>query len=201
MNVNYYQKTKSVIDNLNGKKPTLLLHSCCGPCSSSVMEFLTKYFRVTVYYYNPNVYPAEEYALRLNTQHRIVDGMYPDGSVNTVEGEYDPSVFYSAVKGSEDTPEGGERCVRCIAMRMENTALYARSHGYGYFTTTLSVSPHKDAVAINTIGKALEEKYGVAFLYSDFKKNDGYLRSIRLSKEYGLYRQDYCGCEFSLRKD
>ena len=179
-------------------KPKLLLHSCCGPCSTSVLELLRKYFIVDVYYYNPCIYPYDEYIKRLGEQDKLVS-LFSD--VGLIEGEYEDSLYYSLIKGLEEEPEGGARCSKCIYMRMEKTCLYAKEHGYDFFTTTLSVSPHKNSKLINKIGYLLEEKYGVSYLYSDFKKKDGFKRSIILSYDYNLYRQDYCGCKYSKRFD
>jgi len=176
------------------KKPTLLLHACCGPCLSHVLHLLKDYFSITVYYYNPCIYPNEEYLKRLVEVKKLCS-IY---SVSLLEGEYNPTEFYSLVKGREEDKEGGDRCKICLAMRIDNTGKIAKENSFDYFTTTLSISPLKDANYLNTVGISLQEKYGVNYLVSDFKKKDGYLNSIKLSKEYGLYRQNYCGCEFSL---
>ncbi len=182
-----------------GRRPTLLLHSCCAPCSSSVLERLTADFDVTVLYYNPNIYPAEEFEKRLAEQKKLLTQM-PAG-VSFLESEYAPEEFFAAVRGLEQEPEGGARCAVCFRQRLERCAELAAKHGFDFFTTTLTVSPLKDAELLNRIGQDAAEKYGTRFFPSDFKKRDGYLRSLRLSEEYGLYRQNYCGCIFSHRAD
>lgn len=192
-----YKEFEDFLKNLD-TKPKLLLHSCCGPCSTSVLELLTKYFEVDVYFYNPNIYPKEEYEKRKNEQEKVLKITL--GS-NLIEGEYEPEYYDNIIKGLEEDEEGGFRCKKCIKMRMEKTCKYAKEHGYDFFTTTLSVSPHKNSKLINEIGYELEKKYNISYLYSDFKKKDGYKRSILLSKDYNLYRQDYCGCKYSKRND
>lgn len=191
--MNSYKDFLTFLDKLD-YKPKLLLHSCCGPCSTSVLELLSKYFIVDVYYYNPNIYPEEEFIKRKEEQRRILN----DLNIKYVEGDYDTSLYDKEVKGFESYPEGGLRCKKCIKMRMENACKYALANNYDYFTTTLSVSPHKNSKMINEIGYDLEKKYGIKYLYSDFKKKDGYKRSIELSLKYNLYRQNYCGCKYSL---
>jgi len=186
------------LKQLNGTRPTLLLHACCGPCSSAVLEQLCQYFRITILYYNPNIWPAEEYHRRWEELRRFVQQAHPQ-QVTLIEDEYDPQQFYAAVAGLEHEPERGARCAVCYRQRMERAARYAKAHGYEWFATTLSISPRKDAPLINAIGRALEAEYGVKHLPNDFKKRGGYSRSLALSEEYGLYRQDYCGCEFSAR--
>ncbi len=193
-----YQKQ---LDNLLSSfpcepKPTLLLHACCGPCSSYVLEYLSAYFDITLFFYNPNIYPKEEYLHRLETEKQLLD---QTGWAKLMEGSYDHSAFLAAVKGLEGEPEGGARCEFCFRLRMEEAAGAAKAGGFDYFATTLSVSPHKDAALLGRIGEELEAKYGVKHLPSDFKKREGYKRSVQLSYEYGLYRQSYCGCEFSQR--
>ena len=192
-----YKKFEEYLKKLD-KKPTLLLHSCCGPCSSSVLELLVNYFKVDIYYYNPNIYPESEFIKRKNEQERLLKAL--DNNVKFIEGDYDYNLYKEKVKGKEKEKEGGIRCKTCINMRMEQACKYAKEHNYEYFTTTLSVSPHKNSKMINEIGYTLQEKYNIPYLYSDFKKKDGYKKSIELSKKYDLYRQDYCGCEFSIRK-
>ena len=194
----YVQQMHTVLAGLpqGGPRPALLLHACCGPCSSAVLEALCRYFDITVLYYNPNTWPEAEYRRRGEELARFVAEAHPFG-VKVVEGEYLPAQFYEAVKGLEQEPERGGRCTVCYRLRMEYAARYAQAHGFDWFTTTLSISPHKDAARINEIGQALEKQYGVRHLPSDFKKENGYLRSLQLSAEYGLYRQDYCGCLFS----
>lgn len=180
-----------------GKVPTLLLHSCCAPCSSYVLEYLSQYFEITVLYYNPNISPVSEYAARVAEQERLIKELPAKYPIRFLAGEYHPERFYAAVKGLEGCPEGGERCTICFEMRLREAADAAMRGGFAYFTTTLSISPLKDAERLNSIGKALAEEYGVSYLYSDFKKKNGYKRSTELSAQYGLYRQNYCGCVFS----
>lgn len=185
------------IQNQEGKRKHLLLHSCCAPCSSYVMEYLSKYFEITVFYFNPNISPVEEYRYRVEEEKRLIASMpffYP---VHFLEGSYKPERFFDTVKGVEGIKEGGERCFRCYELRLRETAWMAQKGGFDYFTTTLSISPLKNAEKLNQIGARLSEEYGVPYLFSDFKKKNGYQRSIALSKEYGLYRQNYCGCVFS----
>ena len=181
----------------DGVVPTLLLHSCCAPCSSYCLQYLSEFFRITLLYYNPNIYPEEEYFKRVEEQKRLIEEMDFKNPVSFLEGNFDPAEFYSAVKGLENIREGGERCFRCYELRLREAAEYAKKGGFDYFTTTLSISPLKNAQKINEIGEKLAEEYDVKHLPSDFKKKEGYKKSTILSKEYGLYRQDYCGCEFS----
>ena len=198
MKQNYQKQLDAVVASLpQGERPRLLLQSCCGPCSSYVLEALTPYFRVTVLYYNPNIQPREEYDLRLENQRKIIAALPTPSAVDILECSYDGEKYDAAVKGLEAEPEGGARCTVCFRLRLEETAKRASELGYDWFCTTLTVSPHKDAERLNQIGRALGEQYGVPFLPSDFKKREGYKRSIQLSKEYALYRQDYCGCLFS----
>ena len=180
-----------------GRRPLLALHSCCAPCSSAVLERLHSAFELAVFYYNPNISPEAEFRLRCDEQKRLVERMPLSGDVRVVEGEYDPERFYARVRGLEDAPEGGDRCTLCFEMRLRKTAEFARGIGAEYFTTTLSISPLKDAQRLNAIGAQLAEEYGLKYLHSDFKKKDGYRRSIELSAQYALYRQDFCGCVFS----
>ncbi|MDY4692397.1 MAG: epoxyqueuosine reductase QueH [Blautia sp.] len=203
MNARNYQKELDKIIEQAQKEnrvPTLFLHSCCAPCSSYVLEYLSRYFSITVFYYNPNIYPREEYDKRVREIERLVEEMEFIHPVQLVEGRYDPQEFFSMAKGMEDVPEGGERCFKCYRLRMEEAARLAREGGYDYFTTTLSISPLKNAAKINEIGEELAEIYQVSHLPSDFKKKNGYKRSIELSHEFGLYRQNYCGCVYSRRK-
>lgn len=198
MKTNYQKQTDATIAAIpSGEKPRLLLQSCCGPCSSYVLEYLTRYFRVTVLYYNPNIQPQAEYDKRLRWQQEIIARLPTQTPVDLLECGYDGARYMAAVRGLEREPEGGARCTVCFRLRLEETARLAQARGYDYFCTTLTVSPHKDAGRINAIGAALAAQYGVAWLPSDFKKREGYKRSIELSKQYGLYRQDYCGCLFS----
>lgn len=180
----------------SGKRPRMLLHSCCGPCSTACIEYLAEAFDLTILFYNPNIAPEEEYRLRAKEQARYVSD-FTEG-VKCVICDYEPTAFYDAVKGFEQCKEGGDRCARCFDLRLDFSARYAYEHGFDYFCTTLTVSPHKNAVLINAIAEQKAKKYGIAFFPSDFKKKDGYLRSVRLAKAAGLYRQDYCGCAFSL---
>ncbi len=180
-----------------GKRPRLLLHACCAPCSSYVLEYLCQHFDITLFFYNPNIAPESEYRFRAEELQRLIREMPSAAGACFAEGPYDPERFYEIAKGLEQLPEGGERCFRCYHLRLDETARYAAAHGFDYFTTTLSISPYKNAAKLNTIGAGLAEEYGVPYLFSDFKKKGGYLRSCRLSAEYNLYRQDYCGCAFS----
>lgn len=199
--MNYQKELNKLIDRLEkeGRVPRLLLHSCCAPCSSYVLEYLSNYFQITVFYYNPNIFPESEYTKRILEQQTFIGAMEFRHPVKFVAGNYDREVFYEAAKGLEHVREGGERCFRCYELRMRETARLAKEGNFDYFTTTLSISPLKNADKLNEIGKKLEEEYQVPYLISDFKKKNGYKRSIELSKEYGLYRQNYCGCEFSVR--
>ena len=183
----------------NQRTPRLLLHVCCAPCSSYVLEYLSRYFAITVLFYNPNISPATEFNLRAEELRRLVDTMPLSNPVDVVISDYDPSPFQSIAKGREHLPEGGERCTACYRLRLEESARIAQKEGYDYFTTSLSISPLKDAERLNTIGAELSAQYGVPYLFSDFKKREGYKRSIQLSAEYNLYRQDYCGCVYSKR--
>lgn len=200
MNKRNYQKELDKIIETNvkeGRTPTLLLHSCCAPCSSYCIEYLSQYFHITVFYYNPNISEAEEYSKRVREQMRLISSMPVKNPVAFLEGEYDPGDFFDMAKGLENCPEGGKRCFRCYEMRLRAAALTAKELMADYFTTTLSISPLKNAEKLNEIGEALAAELGVPYLVSDFKKRDGYKRSIELSGEYGLYRQNYCGCAFS----
>ena len=196
---NYAREMDAVLRRLDGRRPRLLLHACCGPCSSAVLEQLCQHFEITILYYNPNIWPDAEYHRREQELERFVAQAHPLG-VTVVEDRYDPREFYEAARGLEDEPERGRRCTACYRLRMRRAAQYAAQHGFDWFTTTLSISPHKDAARINQIGQELAAEYGVPHLPSDFKKKNGYLRSLQLSAEYGLYRQDYCGCIFSARQ-
>ncbi|MDD6485122.1 MAG: epoxyqueuosine reductase QueH [Clostridiales bacterium] len=198
MKVNYQLILDREIEKIGASRPRLLLHSCCGPCSSYVLEYLCKYFDITVFYYNPNIYPPQEFYFRSGEQKRLIEEMGLDCAF--LEGDFDEAEFYLAVRGLENTGEGGERCEKCFWLRLGKTAEYAAEHGFEYFTTTLSISPHKNARLLNETGKRAAEKYGVKYLFSDFKKRNGYKRSCELSKMYGIYRQDYCGCVFSMRE-
>lgn len=198
---NYQKKLEKIINESSetDKSMRLLLHSCCAPCSSYVLEYLSQYFDITVFYYNPNISPEKEYRMRVEEQKRLVNHMVLPHPVAFLEGEYQPEIFYNTVRGFEDLPEGKERCFRCYRLRLEASARVAKEQGFDYFTTTLTISPLKNAEKLNEIGQELAQKYGIPFLPSDFKKKNGYKRSIELSREYGLYRQNYCGCVFSKR--
>jgi len=181
-----------------GSKPVLLLQCCCAPCSSAVLERLKEHFQIKLYFYNPNIYPASEYYKRLAQFDKLLaNADFPNG-IDTVESEYIPDDFYNAVKGLEDEKEGGRRCTECFILRLEASAKKAKEIGADYFCTTLTVSPHKNSLLLNELGLKAQEKYGVKFLQSDFKKKEGYKRSTELSEEYGLYRQNYCGCKYSI---
>lgn len=180
-----------------GKRPSLLLHICCAPCSSYVLEYLAEFFDITVFFYNPNITSSEEYDYRINEALRLLREMPLNSDVRFIQGRYEPQEFYAVAKGLETAPEGGERCFRCYELRLRETAEYARLNNFDYFTTSLSISPYKNAEKLNSIGSALAEEYGVKYLFSDFKKKNGYKRSIELSAEYSLYRQDFCGCIYS----
>lgn len=176
-------------------KPRLLLHACCGPCSSYVVEYLSKYFDITIYYYNPNTYPEEEFTRRLDELKKFINNFNRD--VKVIKEDYNPIEFYNSIKGLEHLGEKSRRCYNCYKLRMNKAAHFAKENNYDYFTTTLSISPYKNANWINEIGKKIENSLGIKYLYSDFKKKDGYKRSLELSKKYNLYRQEYCGCVYS----
>ncbi len=199
--INYQLELDKIIDNLGGKTPKVLLHTCCAPCSSYCIEYLSQYFDITVFYYNPNIYPSEEYLHRKSEQKRLISEMKTKNPVSFIDCDFESEVFYETVKGLEDCKEGGERCFACYKLRLEKTAKTGKENNFDYFTTSLSISPLKNAQKINKIGQQLAKEYGISFLPSDFKKREGYKRSIELSKEYGLYRQNYCGCEFSQRQN
>ena len=199
--MNYQKELDKLLARLEKEErvPSLLLHSCCAPCSSYVLEYLGQYFNITVFYYNPNIFPESEYTKRILEQQTLIGQMRVKYPVSFIAGSYDKDRFYEMAKGMEHVKEGGERCLKCYELRLRESAWIAKSGGFDYFTTTLSISPMKNAARLNEIGLRLQEEYGVNYLISDFKKKNGYKRSIELSKEYGLYRQDYCGCEFSVR--
>ncbi|MBE6666910.1 MAG: epoxyqueuosine reductase QueH [Ruminococcaceae bacterium] len=181
------------------RRPTLLLHACCAPCSSYVLEYLSEYFDITLFFYNPNISPKEEHDFRYAELVRLVDEMGLSLRVKVIEGAYESERFYSLSEGLEELPEGGARCAKCYDLRLSETAKLAAEGKYDFFTTTLSISPYKNAEWLNSIGVRLGEEYGVRYLVSDFKKKNGYKRSCELSEKYRLYRQNYCGCEFSKR--
>ncbi len=200
---NYQKELEKIIARTAGASdtaPTLLLHSCCAPCSSYVLEYLSDYFQITVFYYNPNICPEQEYTHRVEEQKRLIDEMPSRYPIRIIEGRFDPQEFYDAVRGLEHIREGGERCHACFRLRLEESARTAAAGGFDYFTTTLTISPLKNAAKLNEIGEELAESYHVRWLPSDFKKRNGYKRSVELSARYGLYRQDYCGCVFSKRE-
>lgn len=199
MNINYQRLLEEKLSDIEkaGTRPKLLLHSCCAPCSSHVLEYLSGYFDITVYFYNPNIHPEDEYRKRAVEQREFIESFPPAKDILFAEGDYDHKRFFELSKGLEDEPEKGARCKVCFSMRLEKAAQYAREHGFDCFTTTLSISPHKDATLLNELGEKIGKANGVSYLCSDFKKKNGYKRSSELSAEYGLYRQDYCGCIFS----
>lgn len=178
-------------------KPKLLLHACCAPCSSYVLEYLSDFFDITLLFYNPNISPESEYDFRAEELKRLINEMPLPNKPKMVVCDYDSKPFYEMAKGLEDLPEGASRCFLCYELRLKQVAKYAKENNFDYFCTTLSISPHKNAQKLNEIGKKLSDEYGVKYLFSDFKKKNGYIRSIELSGEYNLYRQNYCGCEFS----
>lgn len=205
MKENYQQKLELLLEDPKTKGKRLFLHCCCAPCSSYVLKYLGNTFLITVYYYNPNITDETEYRKRAAEQKRLIDVFnqqrqceYP---IRFEEGAYDPGLFFRAVKGHESDKEGGDRCSICFKLRLREAARCAAAGGYDFFTTSLSISPHKDAYRLNEIGNACGAEYGIPFLPSDFKKRDGYKRSIELSEEYNLYRQNYCGCVFSRNEE
>jgi predicted adenine nucleotide alpha hydrolase (AANH) superfamily ATPase len=181
----------------SGEKKSLLLHACCAPCSSYVLEYLSNFFDITLFFFNPNITPAQEYDFRAQELSRLIGEMPLPSSIKLICGRYDPQEFYDVAKGKEELDEGGARCYDCYKLRLCETAKVAKENGFDFFCTTLSISPYKNAEWLNSIGAALESEYGVKYLFSDFKKKNGYKRSCELSTLYSLYRQDYCGCEFS----
>lgn len=196
--VNYQVKMEQTIKTLpKDRVPVLFLHACCAPCSSYVLETLSRYFSIRLFFYNPNIMPEKEYEYRLSEVRRLISELPLNNPVEVISGEYEPECFLRLAKGLEEEPERGERCRKCIAHRLEETVKAAKEYGADFVTTTLSISPHKDAPFINEAGAELAAKYGAVWLYSDFKKKGGYFRSIELSKEYDLYRQDFCGCVYS----
>lgn len=203
MDRNYQKELDQLIGTLfvKASRPSLLLHSCCAPCSSYVLAYLTQYFDITLFYYNPNIMPEDEYMKRLSEQIRLLNEAYPNGTVRLIEGKYEPERFCEMVRGLEQEPEGGKRCFKCYEMRLQEAAKQAKEGGFDFFATTLSISPHKNAAKLNEIGEAVGAQYGIAHLPSDFKKREGYKKSIELSKKYGLYRQNFCGCPFSQPDD
>lgn len=199
MKINYQKKLDEIIKEITSinKTPSLLLHSCCAPCSSYVLEYLSQIFKITILYYNPNIYPKAEYQRRLEEQKNFINVFPVKNKVSFIENEYNEAEFLEAIRGNEKDKEGGNRCFICYELRLRKTAQIAKDNGFEYFTTTLSISPHKNSQKLNEIGKELSEEFKVKYLYSDFKKKEGFKRSLVLSDKYNLYRQDYCGCRFS----
>lgn len=197
--INYQLLLDKIIkeNTQENKTPTLFLHACCAPCSSYVLEYLSQYFKITIFYYNPNISPAQEYYKRVEEEKRLISQLPTKNKVEFIERDYDENEFYQAVNGYENIPEGGERCFKCYRLRLERTAKLAAELGFDYFTTTLSISPYKNSAKLNEISQELSGIYNVKALPADFKKREGYKRSIQLSAQYNLYRQDYCGCVFS----
>ncbi len=198
MKENYAKKLEEIINPLDNK-PKLLLHSCCGPCSSYVISYLRDYFDITVLYYNPNIFPYEEYVKRKEEQKRLLREMTND-TVKLLDCDYDNDKYEEVIQGLEKEPERGKRCTKCFLLRLEKTAIVGKDEGFDFFGTTLTVSPYKNAQLINRIGEKLANDYDIKWLYGDFKKNDGYKKSIELSKKYDLYRQNYCGCIYAKNK-
>ena len=202
-NINFQLKMDRKLEEISkdieagGRIPTLLLHGCCAPCSSYVLEYLNRYFSITSFYYNPNISEEKEYRKRVDELGRLIQELPVLNEVSMIEGRYDTSEFDTAINGMEELGEGSRRCYACYELRLRETAKTAAEKGFDYFTTTLSISPYKNAKWLNEIGKCLEQEYGVEYLFADFKKRNGYKRSIELSQEYNLYRQDYCGCKYS----
>ena len=198
--MNYDILMEEEIEKIKGKEKTLLLHACCAPCSSAVLEILGNIFKITILYYNPNITDKEEYDKRLEEIHKFIEKFETKYKIDIIDGRYDKNEFFEMAQGLENEPEKGKRCYKCYNLRLEETAKIAKEKNFDYFTTTLSLSPYKNSNWINEIGENLKDKYQVEYLYSDFKKKNGYKRSIELSKEYNLYRQNYCGCIYS-KKD
>ena len=201
MKRNYQQELDQIIALQGEARPRLLLHSCCGPCSSSVLEYLTQYFDVTLFWYNPNIYPQAEFDRRLDAQRKLLDGMGLTDQVSVAVVPRDAAPWDAAVAGLESEPEGGARCTECFRLRLREAAAYAKEQGFDCFCSTLTLSRHKDPVRINALGEAFAEEFGVPWLPSEFKKRGRELRSKQLCEQYGIYRQNYCGCQYSLRKD
>ena len=196
--MNYDLKMEEIIKNTS-EGSSLLLHACCAPCSSTVLERLGNFFNITILYYNPNITDKDEYEKRLEEIKKFTSSFKTKYKIEVIAGRYEPREFFDIARGLEDEPERGRRCYKCYKLRLEETAKIAKELNFDYFTTTLSLSPYKDANWINEIGESLQEAYNINFLYSDFKKKNGYKRSIELSHEFNLYRQDYCGCVYSVR--
>ena len=199
MKENYYKLCIEELNKLEHPK-TILLHSCCAPCSSHVISFLTNYFNITILYYNPNISPESEYLKRKDEQIRLIKNLNTKNKLDYLDCDYDNNLYESKILGLETCPEGGNRCHICFNLRLSKTAQLAKELNYDYFCSTLTVSPHKNSQIINEIGLKIEKEYNIKWLPSDFKKNEGYKNSIALSKKYNLYRQDYCGCIYSKRE-
>ena len=199
MDINYHKLELEELSRITEPKK-LLLHSCCAPCSSHVITYLTNFFDITILYYNPNISPKEEYDKRKKEQIRLINEISKKNKIDIIDCDYDNDKYEELIKGHESDPERGNRCTLCFNLRLEKTAKMASELGYDYFCSTLSVSPYKNSKLINEIGKKYEDIYKVKWLYSDFKKENGYKKSIELSKKYNLYRQDYCGCKYSVRE-
>ena len=201
MRRNYQQELDEIIARQAGKRPRLLLHSCCGPCSAPVLEYLTQYFDVTLFWYNPNIWPQEEFDLRLEEQQKLIRAMGLEKQVRVVCRPRNSEAWYRATEGLEHEPEGGTRCTECFRLRLREAAAYAAENGFDCYCSTLTLSRHKDPLRINALGERFEEEFGIPWLPSEFKKRGRELRSKQLCEQYGIYRQDYCGCEYSARKD
>ena len=201
--MNYQLKLEEIIkENLDKNYvPTLLLHSCCAPCSSYCLEYLSNFFKITIFYYNPNITDEIEYKKRVNEQKRLIRELPQKYEISFIEGNYNPDIFMNMAYGLENEPERGKRCYKCYKLRLNETALVAKENNFDYFATTLTLSPYKNSNWVNEIGEELQKEYSINYLYSDFKKKNGYKRSIELSKIYNLYRQDYCGCIFSQKNN
>lgn len=202
MKINYQAEMDKLLLRLEQEKkvPSLLLHSCCGPCSSYVLEYLSEYFAITVFYYNPNIYPEKEYWFRIDEQERLIQKLSPRYPIHLVSGKYESERFYAAVSGLKQEKEGGDRCQACYRLRLREAAILAKENAFDFFTTTLTISPHKSSQQLNDIGAEIAAEYGAVYLPSDFKKRGGYQRSVELSKQFDMYRQDYCGCVFSMKE-
>lgn len=201
MKINYQKILDKKLEEISDSNatPSLLLHSCCAPCSSYVLEYLSEFFHITIFYYNPNIHPEDEYQKRVEEQKEFITQLPTKRKINFIEGHYDTQDFFHISKGLEEEREGGERCFKCYELRLREAAKKAKELNFDYFTTVLSISPHKNAEKINEIGNKLSEEFNIEFLNSDFKKKNGFKRSIELSSQYNLYRQDYCGCIYSRR--
>ncbi len=197
--INYDRELEKIINNLDDKVPRILLHSCCAPCSSYVISYLSNYFDITIFYYNPNISPKDEYLKRKEEQIRLINEIKTKNKLDIIDCDYDNDLYEKSIKGLENEPERGNRCTVCFNLRLNKTAEIAKKFNYDYFGTTLTVSPYKNSNLINEIGLDISKKYDINYLVSDFKKKNGYKKSIELSKEFNLYRQNYCGCKYSKR--